>query len=292
MPVVVTGASGGVGRVLIPALAGRGEVRAVVRSSRSAETLRASGAKVAVCDLGETSALTTIMDGAHTVIHLAGGLDLPDDAAYETANLATARDALEAAADANAARFLFMSYPGASSSSGNAYLRAKGLAEEAVAASGLDHLILRCTHVYGPGQAWFEEMRRSASRPLAATVIGSGQQRLAPVHVRDVVAGLVAADDRAEPVSGNFALQGPDVVTADEIVDLIAGRHRRKLHLGPDAARRASSLLGRRLHPALVEILAADSLADAPDAAKELSVSLTSLSDGLREALNGVRGGR
>lgn len=283
MPVVVTGASGAVGRTLVPLLAERGEVRAVVRTRPSADPLRVTGAKVAVCDLDDTPVMATVMDGAHTVVHLAGGLDLPDEAAYEAANLGTTLNVLEAASESSVSRFLFLSYPGASAESPNAYLRAKGAAEEAVRSSGLDHLILRCTHVYGPGQGWFEEMRRAATRPIAAPVVGSGRQRLAPVYVRDVCAALVAADDRAEPPAGTLGLQGRDVVTADQVVDLIAGRARRKIHLTPMAARRAARLLGRRLHPALLEILAADSLSDAPDAATELGISSASLGDGLAE---------
>jgi NADH dehydrogenase len=288
VPVVVTGASGGVGRVLVPLIAERGEVRAVVRSADAADRLRAAGAKVAVTDLGEGSVMGAVMAGAHTVVHLAGGLDLPDDDAYEAANLGTVRDALDAAVDGGVARFLFMSYPGASASSPNPYLRAKGLAEEAVRSSGLDHLILRCTHVYGPGQRWLEEMRAAALRPLAATVLGDGRQRIAPVHVDDVAAALLAADDRAEPVSGTFALQGADVLTADELVDLIAGRRRRKVHLSPAAARRAARLLGRALQPTLLEILASDSLADAPSADVELGISPKPLRDGLASASPGA----
>lgn len=284
MPVVVTGASGRIGRVLVPLIAERGEVRAVVRDASLAEVLRASGAKVAVADLGDAPVMATVMAGAHTIVHLAGGLQQPDDEAYESANHATTRDALEAAGDAGASRFLFLSYPGASSASTNAYLRAKGLSEEAVRSSGLDHLILRSTFVYGPGQRWYEELRADALRPLAVPVIGTGRQRIAPVHVRDVVAALLAADDRAEPVSGTFGLQGPDVVTADELVDLIAGRRRRKIHLSPVAARRAARLLGRAVHPAVLELMASDSLADAPLAGRELDLTLTPLSEGLSES--------
>lgn len=281
MPVVVTGASGCIGRVLVPLIAERGEVRAVIRDASLADVLRASGAKVAVADLTDTPVMATVMAGAHTVVHLAGGLQLPDDETYESANHVTTRDALEAAGDAGASRFLFLSYPGASPASTNAYLRAKGLAEEAVRSSGLDHLILRSTFVYGPGQRWHEELRADALRPLAVPVIGSGRQRIAPVHVGDVVAALIAADDRAEPVSGTFGLQGPDVVTADELVDLFAGRRRRKIHLSPVAARRAARLLGRSVHPAVLELLASDSLADAPLAGRELDLTLTPLSKGL-----------
>jgi NADH dehydrogenase len=275
VPVVVTGANGGVGRTLVPVLVPKGEVRAVVRSRSGAALLEGLGAKVAVVDLEDVATLAVVMDSAHTVIHLAGGLDLPDDAAYEAANLGTVRDALEAAVDAEVARFILLSYPGAAPDSGNAYLRAKGQAEDAVRASGLEAVILRATHVHGPGQRWTEEMRRAATQPIAAAVIGPGTQRLAPVHVRDVAAALAAADDRSGSLQGTLALGGPDVVTVDEVVDRLAGRRRRKVHLAPRAAARVARLRGRRLHPALLEVLAADSLPDGREAAPELGVRLT-----------------
>jgi uncharacterized protein YbjT (DUF2867 family) len=281
MPVVVTGASGGIGRVVVPMLVERGEVRAVVRKRSAAEPLRQAGAKVAVADLADTGAMATVMSGAHTVCHLAGGLDLPDEAAYEAANLGTTRDVLDVAADAGVRRFLFLSYPGASPDSTNAYLRAKGLAEVAVRDSGLEQVVLRATHVYGPRQRWFDELRAAASRPFAAVVIGPGSQRIAPTFVEDVARALLAGDDRAVAVSGTFGVQGPDVVTADELVDLLVGRPRRKVHLTPDAARRSARLLGRRLSTSMLQILAADSLADAPPAAEEFGLALTPLRDGL-----------
>ncbi|HEV3474150.1 MAG TPA: NAD(P)H-binding protein [Actinomycetota bacterium] len=281
MPVVITGANGGVGRVLTGMLARQGaQLRVVVRDRSAVPPLRSSGAKVAVTELSDTSTLTTVMEGAHTVCHLAGGLDLPDDAAYLEANFETTTDALFAAREAGIKRFLFLSYPGASPEAPNAYLRAKGLAEEAIRSSGIGHVIIRSTHVYGPGQRWFEEIRAAANRPFAF-VVGDGQQNLAPVFVDDLARVLVAADDRRDPVSGTFGLQGPDVVTADELTDLLAGRRRRKLHLGM----RSLSLLTRAfrggLSPTLLEILAADSLADAPDAAAEFDVPMRSLAQGL-----------
>jgi uncharacterized protein YbjT (DUF2867 family) len=285
VPVVVTGATGGVGRVLVPMLAARGEVRAVVRRrSPSADALRSTGAKVASCDLADTAMLAVVMSGAHTVVHLAGGLDQPEDASFEAANFGTVRDALEAAAEAEVARFIFLSYPGASPSASNPYLLAKGRAEEDVRASDLDHVILRSTHVYGRGQRWLEEMQTAARRPLAAVVIGPGTQRIAPAFVDDVARTIVAADDRASSVQGTFALQGPDEVTADGLADLLAGRRRRKVHLSPAAAARVTRVLGSPMARAALEILAADSVADASDAAAEFRVARTALRPGLIES--------
>jgi uncharacterized protein YbjT (DUF2867 family) len=290
VPVVVTGAGGRIGRVVVPMVAERGEVRAVVRRRAGSEGARSPNVKVAVCDLADTHTLATVMVGAHTVVHLAGGLDLPDEGAHEEANAGTVGDALEAAEEAEVTRFLLLSYPGASPDTANPFLRAKGRAEEAVRASGLEHVIIRSTHVYGPGQRWLEEVRAAATRPAVAVVFGPGTQRLAPVFVEDVARTLMAADDRANPVDGTFGLQGPDVVTADELTDLVARRRRRKVHLGPDAVRRASRVLGRRVTPVELEILAVDSLADGPSATAEFGVDGTDLRPGLHASISPTPG--
>jgi uncharacterized protein YbjT (DUF2867 family) len=286
VPVVVTGAGGFIGRSLIPLLLERGsEVRAVVRRRAAADPLRRGGAKVAVTALGDEDTLEAVARDAHTVIHLAGGVDLPDEEAYERVHHGLTRSVLEASETAGVKRFVLLSYPGASPAAANAYLRSKGRAEEAVRAASPDHVILRSTHVYGPGSPWLDHVAAGARRPVAAVVIGPGTQRMAPVHVEDLARALVAADEREVAVAGTFALGGPDVVTADGLTDLVAGRRRRKLHLSPAAGERLGRLSGRRLSPTRLEVLAADSLPDAPDAAAEFGLDRTPLRSGLAASL-------
>ncbi|MGH2662284.1 MAG: SDR family oxidoreductase [Actinomycetota bacterium] len=283
MPVVVTGANGFVGRATIPVFLDRGsEVRAVVRDRGAAPALRALGAKVAIAGLEDPGALGAVMRDAHTVCHLAGSMDFPDDDTYERVNHELTRSVLEAATEAGVIRFLLLSYPGASPDAANAYLRSKGRAEEAVRASGLQHVILRSTHVYGPGSRWLRESAEGARLPVASVVIGPGTQRLAPAFVKDVAAGLGAADDRSDEIAGTFGLQGPDVVTADDLADLLAGRRRRKIHLSPRSAARFARFRARAPSVTALEVLAADSLADAPDAFAEFGLPRTPLLEGLR----------
>ena len=214
MPVVVIGAGGLVGRALLRRLAGTaGEVRALVRSASDRDALAPVVPKVAIADLEDVETLSTMLHDAHTVVHLAGGLDLPDDAAYARANLSTVEWMLEAAAVAHVRRVVLLSYPGAASGSSNPYLRAKGLAEEAIASSGMpEAVIVRSAHVYGPGSRWLAAMRAVARAPLALFP-GTGSERIAPIFAEDAAAALAAADDRAGAVTGTFGLQGPDTVT-------------------------------------------------------------------------------
>jgi uncharacterized protein YbjT (DUF2867 family) len=283
VPVVVTGASGPVGRALVPRLVAAGsEVRAVVRRQEAAESLRALGAKVAVGDAANPELLPTVLRDAHTLCHVVDGLFLEEDQ-YFSVIAGTTQATVEAAKEAELARVLFLSYPGADPGSPNAYLRAKGMAEQAVLESGLEHLILRSTLVLGRESQWVFLFGAWSTRTPFIPLIGPGTQRMAPVFVEDAASVLAAADDRAQPVSGTLGLQGPDTVTADQFADLLAGRQRRKVH-PPEGwrvfgNRRDGS--GRNISRSAAQVLASDSLADAPDAAAEFGVRLTPLKEAL-----------
>jgi uncharacterized protein YbjT (DUF2867 family) len=285
MPVVVTGADTPVGRALIPMLLeGGSEVRAVVQDAGGAEPLRALGAKVAVVAASDDDTLRAILDDAHTVCLLSADLFLPSGETYEETIVESTRAVLRAARKAKVRRVLLVSYPGASPTSANDFLRSTGLAEDAVRDSSPEHAILRCTHIYGAGSPWLDFMVR-ASRSRPQVVIGSGAQRLAPVYSVDVARALAAADDRAQPVSGTYALEGPDQVTANELAELLGGSGHPKRHVPPGARPPEPALVSGRLdHPwsqTIGEVLAEDCLADGPGADQEFGLERTSLIAGL-----------
>lgn len=282
MPVVVTGADTPVGRALVPLLRERGsEVRATVRDTDAADPLRGLGAKVAADATSDPDTLRAVLDEAHTVCLPSEDLFLRSGDSYEESIVESTRTVLRVARKAKVTRVLFVSYPGASSTSRNDFLRAKGLAEDAVRDSGAEHAILRCTHIYGPRSSWLDSMVWAATR-LPAIVVGSGTQRLAPVFSGDVARALTAADDRASPVSGTYGLQGPDVVTAVELADLLGGEGRPKRCVSPEAGP-WSATIG--------EVLAADCLADAADAHREFGLERTPLATGLAASdLDPIRG--
>lgn len=276
---MVTGASGVLGHAIVRALVERDEVRATVRRPEASEPLRALGAKVAVVPVEEPDELIEILPRVHTIVHLVGGVNQPSDDEILAANHGSALAAVAAAKEAGTRRVILLSVAGASVAHEHPFLRAKGLAEEVVVQSGLEHAVLRSSHAYGLGGLWF-----------AATVIGAdhgvvggdGTQRCAPVLAADVAQVVAAIDDRRDPVGGTWSLGGPEELTADEVF-AIEGEGGEPAHIDPgEAAERLTALLDIPVSARATGLFATSSVPDAPKAADAFGIRMTAFEDGLR----------
>jgi uncharacterized protein YbjT (DUF2867 family) len=258
--ILVTGAAGLVGRAAVAALLRQEveHVRAVVRDPAQVEGLRRLGAKVALLDATDPDGLAAAMDGVFTACSLTGSLwSRPGEDPF-VAVVKPSRVFLAAAGAAGVRRLVVCSPAavGTATARANPHLAAKAEVERLVAASGLEHAILRCAHVLGPGGRLLELLAGGAPVPVP----GDGRQRVAPVWVGDVAAAIAAADDAAE-LAATWALAGPSEVAFDELVDAVHGGPVAKHHLdgGGDGTGRER---GVGLTPAQVGVLAADSVPD------------------------------
>jgi uncharacterized protein YbjT (DUF2867 family) len=230
--ILVTGAGGLVGRAAVAALLRQNveHVRAVVREPAQVGELRRLGAKVALLDATDPDGLAAAMDGVFTACSLTGGLwTRPGEDPY--AAVVEPTRVFLAAAGAAGVRRVVVCTPAAVASPAarsNPHLAAKAEVERMVAASGLEHAVLRCTHVLGRGSRLLG--RLADGDPVA--VPGDGRQRVAPVWVGDLAAAIAVADDAVE-LSATWSVSGPDEVTFDALVDAAHGGPVAKRHLDP-----------------------------------------------------------
>jgi uncharacterized protein YbjT (DUF2867 family) len=230
--ILVTGAGGLVGRAAVAALLRQNveHVRAVVREPAQAGELRRLGAKVALLDATDPDGLAAAMDGVFTACSLTGGLWTRPGEDPRAAVVEPAKVFLAAAGAAGVRRVVVCSPAAVASPAAraNPHLAAKAEVERMVAASGLEHAVLRCTHVLGPGSRLLG--RLAHGDPVV--VPGDGRQRVAPVWVGDLATAIAAADDAVE-LAATWSVSGPDEVTFDALVDAVHGGPVAKRHLEP-----------------------------------------------------------
>jgi uncharacterized protein YbjT (DUF2867 family) len=233
--ILLTGASGTVGRALLPLLLESGEdVRVLVRDPRGLGRHRVD-VQIALGDLarlGDRHLQRQALRGVDTVIHLAAAIrDEPHARVEELNGLATAR-LLRAAERAGVERFTFFSALGANESQRTRFFRAKALAERAVAGSPLATTIFAPSIVYDPEDRWVRLMKRLALLPVLP-ISGSGRSRYQPIWARDVARCVIAGLGRDGP-DARYELAGPETLSYDEIARTVAraaGRERPLVHV-------------------------------------------------------------
>lgn len=276
--VVVTGAGGFVGRVLVPFLAARGaSVRGLVRTLDGAGAVRPE--YMAVGDLAELDDRTAALalGGAAAVVHLAARVHRPhtrgngEAAAMRRANVAATRRLAHAAAAAGVAHFVFAStvkvngeltlpgHPFRESDPPDPhddYAASKWEAEQALAAiaadTGLRVTALRLPLTYGPGaKGNFASLARAvrAGLPLPFARIANRRSVLGTGNLADAIAAVLASaarDERGRCVPYFVADAQP--VSTPELVRALAqalGVAPRLFAVPPDLLRFVGACAGR-----------------------------------------------
>ena len=210
--VFVTGATGYVGRALIPALLGRGHtVRALARAASAARV--PGGAEVIIGDALAPHSFAPAIAPADTLVHLVGTPHpSPAKAAsFRSVDLASAEAALAAALTAGVRHLVYVSVAQPAPVM-RAYIAARQEAEARIRASGLPATFVRPWYVLGPGHRW-----PVALLPLYAVLerlppTRASAQRLGLVSLGQMVAALVSSVERG--ADGARVLDVPDIRAA------------------------------------------------------------------------------
>jgi nucleoside-diphosphate-sugar epimerase len=227
MRVFVAGASGAIGRPLVPMLVAAGhEVTGATRSEERAEAIRAAGATPAVVDALDAGALREAVTAAapdavvHQLTSLPERFDPRRKDIYDATNRVRrdgTRNLLEAARATGARRFVCQSIAfayqpaaqpvvmdeeaplalGAPPPFGEAVGAIAEMEGAVVDAGGL---VLRYGWFYGPGTYYADDGSMTAEvRRRRFPIVGSGAGLWSFIHVDDAAAATVSAVERGAP---------------------------------------------------------------------------------------------
>ncbi|MGW6485460.1 SDR family oxidoreductase [Streptomyces sp. NPDC055059] len=204
--IVVTGATGNVGRPLTQALAEAGEqVTAVSRHAAAVP----DGVRHVSADLAEPAGLTLALDGAKALfLLLSGDLHAPE---------ARPTDIIDLAAASGVRRVVLLSSQGVATRPLGPSRIAMRAVEDALRESGLDWAVLRPGGFASNAFAWGESVRTQGT--VAAPFGDVGVPIVDPGDIAEVAAACLLDDRHA---GGVFELTGPEVITPRQQAEAIA----------------------------------------------------------------------
>jgi uncharacterized protein YbjT (DUF2867 family) len=224
-PVLVTGATGFVGRAVVRELHRRRiPTRALVRDpeSQSARDLaNDSAVELIKGDVAEPGGLRNALEGVTRVIHLVGIISEAGRATFENVHTGGTANLVSAAVAAGVKRLAHMSALGTRPNAVSRYHRTKWAAEQVVRGSPIEWTIFRPSLIYGPGDHFISLFGKIARFSPVLPVPGSGRARFAPVHVSQVSRAFVGAIEEQRASGQTMDLCGREVFTLPEMLGVV-----------------------------------------------------------------------
>ncbi|MBL0746789.1 NAD(P)H-binding protein [Nocardioides baculatus] len=215
--VLVTGATGFIGRRLVPALIDAGhEVRAMTRRP---EEYDGPGEAVGA-DVMDADSLRPALEGVDVAIYLVHSLDDPD---FERKDADAARNFSAAAAAAGLSQIVYMGGLGEDEDQElSPHLRSRREVEGLLGTDGVPVTVLRAAIVVGHGGiSW--ELTRQLVKNLPAMVVPKWVgTRTQPIAIDDVVRYLAGVVGKQEALDRVFEIGGPETLTYREMLQGVA----------------------------------------------------------------------
>jgi uncharacterized protein YbjT (DUF2867 family) len=229
-PVLLTGASGFVGRRLGAALEEAGhEVRAMTRKPEKYESAGSPGTAT-YGDVHDRDSLPAALEGCRAAYYLVHSLDSAD---FERLDAEAATDFGRAAADAGVEQIIYLGGLGRSDDDLSAHLRSRREVEELLGAAGVPVTVLRAGIVVGHGGISWEMTRQLVDHLPAMVTPRWVRTRTQPIAVDDVIRYLVGVLDHPDARGRVFEVGGPEVMRYADMLRRVAASRGRPLLLVP-----------------------------------------------------------
>jgi uncharacterized protein YbjT (DUF2867 family) len=234
----VTGGTGFIGREVVELLRETGDDEVVVTTRHPDQDPWGGRVRLVQAFAGDHVSLGKAFMGADVVVH---AIQFPNHPVEDPSKGRTYLEvdgrgttlAAQTAKKLGVRRFVYLSGAGAGQGRPQPWFQAKDMAEAAIANTGMEHVFLRPSWIYGPRDRSMNRFVSFCRHLPVVPVIGNGKTPVFPVYVKDVARCVVESARREDATARKLDLGGPQRMTMDEVIRAIQdvlGRRRPLLH--------------------------------------------------------------
>lgn len=228
--VLVTGATGFIGRRLVSALADEGfRVHAMVRRP---ETAVPEGVEAVVADLLEPLSLDAALAGVDTVFYLVHSL-AAGRAGFEQRDRQAAENFVTAADKSGLRRVIYLGGLGETGSGLSEHLASRLEVAEILRSGRLSTTVLRAAIIIGAGGASYEIIKALVERLPVMITPRWVSTRCQPIAVDDVIRYLAGCLREERTAGGVFDIGGPEILSYRDMMERFALLRGKRLLIVP-----------------------------------------------------------
>jgi uncharacterized protein YbjT (DUF2867 family) len=214
--VAVIGATGFIGRALVPALA---ETHEVVAVSRRGDAIEHKGVQRVAADAGDASSIRRALDGVEVAYYLVHSLGAPR---YAELDRHAATTVAQEAERAEVAQLVYLGGLGDDRPDLSPHLRSRIETAAALCSGGVPVTTLRAAVVVGRGSAGFETIVALVDRLPAMVAPKWISTPTQPIALPDVIRYLTGVARNPAAMGEGFDVGGPEILTYREMIERIA----------------------------------------------------------------------
>ena len=246
MKILITGATGFIGRHLTTALSKTYPIKCLARKTSDISYLRDLNVEITIGDLLDKDSLPPALYGIDLIYHLAGEVYSRHKTDYYKGNVLATKNLLEACRNKNVKRIIFLSSVGvykpiftktllteeSECEPITYYGKTKLDAEELIKNSNIPWVIVRAPVIYGPyQQAVLNRFFLNVFKNRKMFIIGDGNNLRSLCFIDNLVEGLKLLSEKQDVEGKAYILSDSSPYTFNEIIETVNSIVKHKINI-------------------------------------------------------------